>query len=127
MKFIPIFKIIVLVVAVCGFPYKPRAQQLASQRPLSEIYHKQVQDWMAVNRNKNPHLPSFQDKRNLASNRPWPRQATEYRMKHPQVALNLPDNEKIKQLPSKTTLTVSRIAARTAARKPPRPIAITMR
>jgi hypothetical protein len=127
MKFIPIFKIIVLVVAVGGFPFKPRAQQLASQRPLSEIYNKQVQDWLAVNRNRNPHLSTLQDKRNLASNRPLPKQATEYKTKHPSVALNLTDNEKIKQLPSKTTLTVSQIAARTAARKPLRPKIISMR
>jgi hypothetical protein len=118
MKFIPVFKIILFVVGVCGFSFKTRAQQLASQKPLSELYSKKMQEWLAVNRNKNARPLTLQDQRYLASNRPLPRQVTEYKMKHPPVALNLPDNEKIKQLPSKTTLTVRQIAARAAARKP---------
>jgi hypothetical protein len=129
MKFIPIFKIIFFVMAVCGFSFKTRAQQLPSQKPVSEIYSKKTQEWLAVNRNRNPNPSTLQDQRNLPSRRPWPRQATEYKMKHPQVALNaaLPDNEKIKMLPSNTHFTVNQIAARAAARKPPRPKAITMR
>ena len=129
MKFIHIFKIILIVVTICGFSFKTRAQQLASQKPLSELYSKKMQEWLAVNRNTNPRLLTLQDQRNLPSRKPWPKQVTEYKMKHPQVALNasLPDNEKIKQLPSKTTLTVSQMAAKTAARKPPPPNAILKR
>ena len=128
MKFIPIFKIILFVVAVCGFSFKTEAQQLPSQKPVSEIYSKKAQEWLAVNSNRNPHLSTLQGQRNLPSNRPWPKQATEYKMKHPQVALNvaLPDNEKIKMLPSNTLLTVNQIAAKAAARKPPCPKAITI-
>ena len=129
MKFIPIFKIILFVVAVCGFSFKTRAQQLASQKPLSELYSKKMQEWLAVNSNRNSHPLTLQDQRYLASKRPLPKQVAEYKMKHPQVALDatIPDNEKIKQLPSKTTLTVRQIAARAAARKPPRPKVITIR
>ena len=129
MKFIPILKIIILTVAVCGFSFKTRAQLLASQKPLSEVYSKKMLEWLAVNRNRNPRLLTLQDQQNLPSRKPWPKQVNEYKMKHPQVAMNaaLPDNEKIKELPSKTTLTVSQIAAKTAARKPLPPIAIMKR
>jgi hypothetical protein len=127
MKFISIAKMIMLFVVFCGVSFKTRAQHLASQRPLSELYDKQVQDWLAANSNRDPHLPTLKDQRNLASNRPLPKQVTEYKMKHPHVALNLPDNDKIKMLPSKTNLTVSQIAAKATARIPRRPKAITIR
>ena len=115
------------IAVFCAVSSKTVAQHLASQRPLSELYDKEVQDWLAANRNMNPHLPTLQDQRNLASNKPLPVRVTEYKMKHPHGPLNLPDNEKIKQLPSKTTLTVSQIAAKAAARTPRRPKAITIR
>jgi hypothetical protein len=121
MKFIFNLKIIILTVTVCGFSFKTRAQQLASQKPLSAFYSEKVKARLAVKKENNTHLSPSQVQRNLPSVRPLPTQATESKLKSPQVARNaaIPDNEKIKRLPSKSALTVKQIAARRpAAQKP---------
>jgi hypothetical protein len=118
MKFKPVLKIIILMMAICGFSFKTRAQQLASQKPLSSVYSQRVKDWLAVNKPR-PQLSSLQAKRNLPSVRPLPRKATESKMKYPSLNANLSNEEKIKKLPSKSTLTVHQIAdRRPAGRKP---------
>ena len=122
MKFIPILKIIILTVAVCGFSFKTRAQQLASQKPLSAFYSEKVKERLAAKKENNTHLSPLQSQRNLPSVKPLPKQATESKLKNPQVACNaaIPDNEKINKLPSKSALTVNQIAARRpAAQKSP--------
>jgi hypothetical protein len=121
MKFIPVLKIIILVVAVCGFSLKTRAQQLASQKPLSAVYTKQVQAWLAVRRESNQHLSPSQMQRNLPSVKPLPKQAAEFKNKNPEFARNaaLPVKEKIKKLPSKSALTVNQIAGRRPAARNP--------
>jgi hypothetical protein len=117
MKFIPILKIIILTVAVCGFSFKTRAQQLASQKPLSAFYSEKVKERLAAKNENNTHLSPLQSQRNLPSVKPLPKQATESKLKNPQVARNaaIPDNEKINKLPSKSALTVNQIAARRPA------------
>lgn len=122
MKFIPILKIIVFTVAVCGFSFKTRAQQLASQKPLSAFYSEKVKKRLSVKKENNTHLSPSQAQRNLPSVKPLPRQATESKLKNPQVARNaaISDSEKIRRLPSKSASTVNQIAARRpAAKKPP--------
>jgi hypothetical protein len=121
MKFNPTSKIIILIVAVCGLSLKTRAQQLASQKPLSVVYTKQVQAWLAAKRSSNLHLSPSQMQRNLPSVKPIPKQATEFKIKNPEVARNaaLPVNEKIKKLPSKSALTVNQIAGRRPAARNP--------
>jgi hypothetical protein len=121
MKFMPTLKIIILIVAVCGFSLKTRAQQLASEKPLSAVYTKQVQAWLAAKRATNPYLSPSQMQRNLPSVKPLPKQATESKIKNPEVARNaaLPVNEKIRKLPSKSALTVNQIAGRRPAARNP--------
>jgi hypothetical protein len=121
MKFNPTSKIIILIVVVCGLSLKTRAQQLASQKPLSAVYTKQVQAWIAAKRVSNPHISPSQMQRNLPSVKPLPKQATEFKIKNPEVARNaaLPVNEKIKKIPSKSALTVNQIAGRRPAARNP--------
>jgi hypothetical protein len=118
MKFKPVIKILI-VVTICGFSFKTRAQQLPSQKPLSAVYPQQVKDWLAANKKTRPQISSLQAQRNLPSMKPLPRIATESKMKHPSLNANLPDKEKIKKLPSNTALTVHQLAdRRPATRKP---------
>jgi hypothetical protein len=122
MEFNPIIKIIILVAVITGFSYSAGAQQLASQKPLSAFYSKNTEDWLASRNVSNRQGSSLQNQRNLPSVKPLPKQATDARMKNPQVARNtvLPESEKIKKLPSKSALTVNQIAVRKPAnQKPP--------
>jgi len=122
MKFIPVLKITLLTTIICGFSFKTQAQQLASQKPLTAFYTKKTQDRLAANRASFPNSSSsLQNQRNLPSVKPLPKQATDYKINNPAIARNaaLPENEKMKKLPSKSALTVNQIADRKpAARKP---------
>jgi hypothetical protein len=121
MKFIHGLKIMILTLSICGFSFKSRAQQLASQKPLASVYSQRVKDWLAVNKKPGPQLSSLQNQRNLPSVKPLPKQASRSIMTNAGIARNaaLPVSEKIKKLPSKSALTVNQIAARRpAARKP---------
>lgn len=120
MKSIHIVKIMILSLAICSFSVKIKAQQLASQRPLSAFYTKKTQAYLAAKKQNNRQLAQLQ-RQNLPSARPLPRQATEAKIKNPAIARNaaLPDNEKIRRLPSKSTLAVNRIAARKPAYRRP--------
>ena len=122
MRLIHILKTIIFSIAVFGFSVKTSAQQLASQKPLSAFYSKNTEDWLASRNVSNRQGSSLQNQRNLPSVKPLPKQATDARMKNPQVARNavLPESEKIKKLPSKSALTVNQIAVRKPAnQKPP--------
>jgi hypothetical protein len=121
MKFIHVLKIIILTVCICGFAFKTRAQQLASQKPLSSVYSQRVKDWLAINKKPRPQLSSLQDQRNLPSVKPIPKQASGLVVKNAVVARNaaLPVSEKIKKLPSKSALTVHQLADRKPAGQKP--------
>jgi hypothetical protein len=115
MKFKPVIKILILVATICGFSSKTRAQQLASQKPLSAVYPQKIKDWLAANKKNTPSPSSLRDQRNLPSSKPLPRIAAESKMKHPSLNANLPDKEKIKKLPSHSALTVHQLADRRPA------------
>ena len=121
MKFIPVLRIIMLAITISGLSIKVRAQQLASQKPVSAAYTKNVQVYLASKKENNPHSSSLQNQKKLPSVKPLPRQATAAKMKNPQLTQNavLADNEKIKKLPSKSASTVNQIAARRPANSSP--------
>jgi len=121
MKFIPVLRIIMLAITVSGLSIKVRAQQLASQKPVSAAYTKNVQAYLASKQENKPYTSSLQNQKKLPSVKPLPRQATATKTKNPQVAQNasLTDDEKIKNLPSKSALTVNQIASRKPAAKNP--------
>ena len=121
MKLIHILKIITFFIIVFGFSIKTKAQQLASQKPLSSFYSKKAQENLAVKKANNQQISQLQ-KQNLTSTKPLPKKVMESKMKNPTIARNasLPNNEKIKKLPSKSALTVNQIAARKPASQKPR-------
>ena len=119
MEFKPVLKIIILLISLCGVSYKTRAQQLASQKPLSEVYPQKIKDWLALNKKTRPTPPTLGDQRNLPSMKPIPAITIESKMKHPSSNAGLSDKEKIKKLPSNSPLTVNQLADRRhASRKP---------
>ena len=119
MKYRSLIKILILVMTLGGFSIKSSAQQLASQKPLSAIYPQKIKDWLVINNKPRPQISSLQNQRNLPSMKPLPRFAIESKMKHPSLNAQLPDKEKIKKLPSNSSLTVHQLANRKpAGRKP---------
>jgi hypothetical protein len=119
MKSETVLKIIILITTICGVSSKTSAQQLASQKPLSAVYPQKVKDWLAANKKNTPASSSISNQRNLPSSKPMPRIATESKMKHPSLNANLSNSEKIKRLPSHSSLTVHQLADRKpASRKP---------
>ena len=114
MKLFPALKILIIATVICGFSFKTRAQQLASQKPLSSFYNEKTQARLTAKKENNSHLSPLQNQRNLPSVKPLPRQADGSIKKNAVFARNaaLSDNEKIKKLPSKSALTVNQIATR---------------
>jgi hypothetical protein len=119
MEFKTVLKIMILLIAFCGVSYETRAQQLASQKPISAVYPQRIKDWLILNKKTRPTPPTLRDQRNLPSMRPVPAIAVESKMKHPSSSAGLSDKEKIKKLPSNSPLTVHQLADRKpASRKP---------